>query len=392
VITELSRRTDQITLEIHVDQSGDVFQALRVEWQRLWDQSEDASEAQSWEWQSHYRRYLAARDRCGIVVARDQDGHCVALAAFSRGRDRRSGLPRLTFLGEHDADFHHILHAGHVPTSTGARMLETLVTHPLFRTSHLEFSNLVAGSWTSTALDLVLAAPSQEGWHIVRENREAYAIPLPSTMDAYVDDFRQRTSRSFVKFDRTRRNLLKDYKVAVAVHRSRSDIANALAAMMEIDQTRWGKTSRYLNDKDRAFHRDVSLALAERGLYRVFLLTLNATPVAYVAGVRVRDSFKIPALAHDPRVPGRYSIGKVLNYYAIAECIGEGCREYDLTRGGEEYKRWLGGVLRPTTTVSVHRTRLARVVDRGARALVAGLHRQEWLRRVHRGLRQFPSR
>ena len=381
--------SEAVRVEVIMDRSGEAFAALRIEWQDLWNQADDATEAESWEWQSLYRRLVTPRQPCGIATARRGDGTCIAIATFSVDRDRRTGLQRVGFLGEHDADYHNILHAPGTPVSVGTQILEALTLEPALRAGRIELCNVLLDSWTDGAIVNFRRGVEGRGWPSRSLKGETYAVPLPSTMEEYEESFRARTSKSYRQFERMGRILRKDYRVEVRVCQTVKEVGDAFPAVRAIDAARWGAGSRYLRKAENEFHTALASAFAERGLYRLFLLTLDDRPAAFIAGFRIRDSFKVPTLAHDPQVAGRYSIGKVLSICAIEHCISEGCREYDLTRGGEQYKRWLGGELHATGGTWIYRSRWAQFVEGAAGRIVPRLARSPWVRRIGRLLRQW---
>lgn len=101
----------------------------------------------------------------------------------------------------------------------------------------------------------------------------------------------------------------------------------------------------------------------------------------------MRSSFKVPHMGYDPAVPSKYSVGKVINFYAIEYCIQQGYSEYDLTRGAEAYKKHLGGQPHRSLYVRLYRSRLDALVERPATVLVSALRSQAWLRRLHTRVR-----
>lgn len=99
------------------------------------------------------------------------------------------------------------------------------------------------------------------------------------------------------------------------------------------------------------------------GLYRSFILSLDGTAVAFIEGAVVRGSFKVPYMAFDPRVLRKYSIGTALTSRAIAYCIAHGYKEYDLTRGSEQYKQLLGARANVNLHMNVYRGRIAKAAE-----------------------------
>lgn len=311
-------------------------------------------------------QHVAIRSKLTVVSAVGRTGDVVAMAAFATRRDRRTLLRTTGFLGEGDADAHAILARPGIPESVGVDILATLMQSGGRRSSVLELRNVPQGSWTHRAVEAFLTRHRAPGAQVESWQRPTFAVPLPPTMNEYETQFKVRTSRSFQEFQRKRRNLLKDFAIEFRVCTTDEQVEETFEQIVRIDVARWGAGSRYLAPRDCAFYRAAAHDLCRRGIYRGFLLLANGRAVTYIAGARVRDSFRVPTLSHDPTFPGRYSVGKVLNVHAIERCIAEGCREYDLTRGDEDYKVWLGGILRPNVNVRLYRSRLARQAGKAA--------------------------
>ena len=119
------------------------------------------------------------------------------------------------------------------------------------------------------------------------------------------------------------------------------------------------------------------------GIYRAFLLYLDAKPTAFVTGAVVRNVLKVASIGFDRSVAANLSVGKLSNFFAIEHCIEHGLTEYDLTRGGEEYKKWLGAFPRTNLHVRVYRSKLDRLVESRAKEMVSFLRRQNWLRQFY---------
>lgn len=363
---------NESTATIRVQSGVAALNEHREAWEALWSASAEATDAQIWGWVRAYVEHVAVRSRLAVVSA-VSNGETVALGAFAIARDRRTMLRTAGFLGESDADAHVMLARPDLPESTGAAMLAALAESPAGRAAILEFRNVPKDTWTHRAVEQYLGGVTAT---IERRESPSYAVPLPATYAEYEQHFRARTGRSFQEFQRKRRNLLKDYRVEFRMCRDDEQIDAAFEEIERIDFARWREKSRYQAARDRAFHRAAARDLCRRGVYRAYRLIADGTPVAYIAGIRVRDCFRVPTLAHDPSFPGRYSAGKVLNLHVIEQCIEEGCRTYDLTRGDEEYKVWLGGELRPNCSARIYRSRLARPAQRAAAWMRAALRKR----------------
>ena len=114
------------TLETYtiVDSGRVGLSHAKDDWTKLWKLSEDATESQTWDWQYLYWKHLAPHTHPLIIVARDSQETCVALASFFIGRDPSSWISKAAFLGDKRPDYHLILARPGVPASVGLRIFE----------------------------------------------------------------------------------------------------------------------------------------------------------------------------------------------------------------------------------------------------------------------------
>jgi CelD/BcsL family acetyltransferase involved in cellulose biosynthesis len=377
-VEECSQPVDRYTI---LDCEGEqAFHRLREDWEGLWWRSEDATESQTWHWQYLYWKHLAPMTRPVIIVARDSHGSCVALAAFFVCRDQSSWVSKAAFLGDKRSDYHLILARPNLPESVGYRILECFVSKFERHVPFIELSNIPLSSYTGTIVERLFANRVDQRSRTKRWEWQTYAVPLPQTLDDYL---KQLGSRSRTAFRYDRRKLFRDFSVDFRVYSTLEKLDEALDAIESVDRARWGSRSRYCLRSQRSFERSVARGLCEMGIYRAFLLYLNGRPSAFVAGAVVRDSLKVPSMGYDRSLPRKLSIGKVTNFYAIEHCIQHGLKQYDLTRGGEEYKKWLGAL--PSTNLHIRRYRshLDELTDSSGKNIAAFLRNQNWLRRLY---------
>ena len=356
---------------------------LRADWVSLWSQSTEATESQSWDWNYLYCKHMVPNRTPVLVLARDARGECVAIAPFFTYRDHRSGLRTAAFLGEHDADYHMILVKKGTPEDIGTMMFEALDRWCRLRASFVELSNIPDHCWTASALRGYVENKKLDGRRVHLSTSETYAVALPASMDEYLEQLGPRMRRHY-GYDEKR--LSRECEAVVKVCSSSQDIEESLDGIERIDWARWGSKSRYVSSGSRSFHRSVAEALCKAGMFRAFVLYLNGQPCAYVSGVLVRDSFKVPHVGYDPSVPGKYSIGRVINFIAIRYCIESGYKEYDLTRGSEAYKAAFGAQMRPNLHARLCRSRLDAWAEVPAASIVSMARGQQWLRRMYKRL------
>lgn len=377
-VEDCSQPVDRYTI---LDFEGEeAFYKFRSDWEELWWQSADATHTQTWHWQYLYWKHLAPTSQPIIIVARDSRGTCVALAAFFVCRDLSSWVSKAAFLGDKRPDYHLILAMPYLAKTVGYRILEHFISKFERRVPFIELSNIPANSYTGTIVDQLFADGADQRSRTKRWEWQTYAVPLPQTLDEYLEQLGPRSRRDF-RYDR--KKLCNEFSVEFRVYNDIENLNEALDAIEMVDRARWGTNSRYCLQSERSFERSLAHALCEMGIYRAFLLYLNGKPCAFVTGAIVRNSLKVASIGFDRSVPGRLSIGKVANFYAIEHCIQHGFKEYDLTRGGEEYKKWLGGLPSTNLHIRQYRSRLDELTDSSGKKCLAFLRNQNWLRRLY---------
>jgi len=375
---KIENRSDHVGHYTLVDFEGEqAFHTLRDDWERLWWQSEDATESQTWHWQYLYWRHLAPKTHPVIIIARDSHGTCVALAAFFICRDQSSWVSKAAFLGNKRPDYHLILARPNLSATVGLKILEHFALKFGKRVPYLELSNVPKNSYTGSFLGHFLANETTPRSTTLRWETQTYAVPLPKTLDEYLKQLGPRSRRDF-RYDR--KKLCDDFSVDFRVYSTLDNLGEALDAIEMVDRARWGSNSLYSVSSQRSFERSLADALCEMGIYRAFLLHLNGKPCAFVTGAVVRNLLKVSSIGYDRSLLGKFSIGKVTNFYAIEYCIQHGYKEYDLTRGGEDYKKWLGAI--PSTNLHLrhYRTRFDELLDSRGKRIVSFLRNQSWLR------------
>ena len=372
--------SDTHTIEVVRDDS--IFLRLKDEWSALWAQCPEATEAQAWAWQRLYCSLIARLQPLLAVTARDSRGVLVALGTFSIRRDRGTLLRQLCFLGEHDVDYHGILHRENVSPALGHQMLKAACDAAGQGVSVIELTNMPENSWTAKAL--CAEGNGDFGGAITTRRSETFAIPLPATMDEYWATFSKKTR------DRLKgkmRKLQREMPTEFRAHLDTRDLALLLDEVEAVDRSRWGAATKFGDDGSRTFLREMIGALMEEKLCRIFTLHVNGRCAAYIVGFVLRGALRIPYLAHDLSIPGNHSIGLINNIFAIEHCIQEGFREYDLTRGSEGYKALLGGEVRHNLHAIVYRGRATEALAGFNRKMVAPLLRNEVTRKLRRMVR-----
>jgi CelD/BcsL family acetyltransferase involved in cellulose biosynthesis len=361
----------------------DPLRSLRGEWDDLWQASIDATESQTSVFISDYSHHLN-QTAPTVVVARDSSGTCVAAAAFSICRDRVSLRRKLAFVGDKAVDYHVIVARPGLPVAIGARMLEHMYGRFRRRVPSVELANVPAQTWTGESLREWAARAESNSAIVERWRTETFAVALPKTLEDYVRRLGPGARHDFRYY---RRRVQRDFQATFRVITRIEDLGEGLEAIEAVDRARWGSGSRFRAAEYRQFARRLAEHLCAAGMYRAFILYLDGRPAAFVYGSVVRNEFKVTAIGRDPGIAGKYSIGTVTNNFAIERCIEDGLAAYDLTRGAEEYKKWLGATARVNEHVRLYRSRVDRTIERLSRVAADAARSRPWLRQMARYVR-----
>ncbi|MEK7412793.1 MAG: GNAT family N-acetyltransferase, partial [Planctomycetota bacterium] len=266
-----------------------------------------------------------------------------------------------------------------VPESAGMDLLRTVIRRQRWRAPTLALMNVPAESWTGRVIQAY--GTRQEGETAELTESASFTVRLPRSIDEYVSGLSQRARRDF-GYDR--RRLAKEHVVEFRVHEGIEGIDEVIDQIEAIDIARWGGESMYRRPAQRAFERSLIKALAARRLLLAFLLYVDGKPATFAWGGLVRGIVEVARIAYDPALLPKLSIGKVTNFYAIEECIRRGYTEFDLARGGEAYKAWLGAVPEKLLTIQIHRSPMDRLAQRLGRQIGAAVRKRQWVRDLYR--------
>ncbi|HTW92740.1 MAG TPA: GNAT family N-acetyltransferase [bacterium] len=352
---------------------------LRTTWRALWAQSPGATLFQTWDWQYNHWRYLTRRARTFLLTVGEPEP--VLMGVFYQVRDKRSGLPKVAFVGDDQADNHLLLVQPGVPESVGARAIGEFLKQRLVRVPLVAFTNVPESSWTGRVLQLVRSDRNARFSELV--TTEAFAISLPQTPEEYLAGLGKWT-RHHARDDLRRLQQQHDLKFAVYTDAGEQ----CLSAIESVDRARWGDGSNYWRSAMRDFERSCMRGLASSGSFLSIVLWLDNKPAAFVFGGVSGSTWLLLRTGYNPNIAPKLSIGKVTFLYAIQHAIRQGLRECDLSRGGEAYKQWLGGVARTNLQFLVYRSSFDRWLSQALASLMESARSNSFLRASYLRLRK----
>lgn len=301
--------------------------ALRPEWEALWERCPTTTPFQSPEWLLAWWRHFGSDAAWTLAVRRG--GRLVALAPLFVYTDHEHGERRLRFIGAGISDYLDVL----LEPDNAAAAADALLEHIADR----------SGCWDDAAFDDL---PARSPW-LARMASAAGESPgdpqsacpvlqLPRTPDAYLARLSQGRRR---KLRLARRRL----EASGGLRIERADaltLPSFLDALFELHGARWAErhAGGVLGDPTvQSFHRDAAAGLLRRGALRMHRLWHDGAVAAVLYGFAWRDRWYSYLGGFDPALEA-FSPGTVIIAHAIEEAIGDGQRTFDFLRGQEAYK------------------------------------------------------
>ena len=317
-------------LKVDLIDGAEALAAVADPWRRLAAARGNAFVTPEW-----YRAALSTLhrgSRPAVVVVRDR-GEVRGLLPMLEARSAR-GQRAARFPGTRFGDlFHPVAEVGDDETiaiEAAPRLAEHLGAR-----CHLDLGRVDAGaSWWGA---LARAWPSRMS--VVSRPEEAlpYIELNGSSWEGYLAG-RSRGLRN--QLGRKMRGLRKTHEVRVRRSVAGEEVMPDMWTLFRLHDARWrGRevASSVADPRARDFHSRFVLEAHRRGWLRLYLLEVDAVPVAGWYGWRVGDRFSYYQAGFDPAW-GQHSVGFLLLAETVREAIAEGASEYDLLLGDEAFK------------------------------------------------------
>ena len=158
-------------------------------------------------------------------------------------------------------------------------------------------------------------------------------IPLPKTPEEYLQSLSSSRRYYFRRYQKKFEEMGGSFENLSADQITEKDIEDYL----QLHEQRWGADSVAVNDATLAFHRELSLAAAHAGVYRLFFARHEGKRIAAhvcfdIAGRREHFFSGRLLKAEELRA------GKLLVMHTVLDAIRNGFTIYDFGYGGDEYK------------------------------------------------------
>jgi len=312
------------------------FSALKMEWSGLLQETSNDNIFLTWEWMyTWWIHFCSGRELYLITVRRDD--RLIGIAPLvARPRNLRRGelFRTLEFIGSGDVGTDYLgllLRLGHEQEAINA-ISDYLVSQNLI----LDFSRFDEASLTMNALIEKLLT---HGWKSTRTTSTVSPyINLESLSWETFIASRGRSHRANVR--KRIKNLNEKFKVTFEKINSDERRSNSLQQLIAWHLLRWQEKggSTALHSKALLqFHEEFSRLALERGWLRMFMLWLDAKPVASLYCFSYGNKYLFYQMGFDQAFLN-YSVGLVGTALAIQAALTEQATEYDFLHGDEAYK------------------------------------------------------
>jgi CelD/BcsL family acetyltransferase involved in cellulose biosynthesis len=311
------------------------FVDLHDAWSTLVNSSASDCVFLTHEWLFTWWKHMSGGRDLSIIVVRDDDKLIGILPLVRRAAQYARMMPRVAeFLGSGviGSDYlDAIIEKGREPEVLAEFGRELNDWGVMLQLTQLRTQNCIVA-----ALPRVLG---QERW--IASDTKINVCPFIDlrnhTWESYLASL---SSSQRYSFNRKLRALQKAFTVRIDLLENETDAPRGLELVIDLHRKRWGSrglSEAFQTDEFTAFHQEFTSVAAKRGWLRFIILNLDNSARAAIYGLRYGSAFYFYQSGFDPMYR-KQSVGLVVMGLAIKQAIDEGCSEYDLLHGEEEYK------------------------------------------------------
>ncbi len=353
------------SLQIQVIQTIEAFDAIRVDWDSVYERDRYAQVFLSWSWLRGQMLIQSTPNLC-ILAAYDLEHNCpIGFLPLRWNNPNRLALPlerHLSMIGNPHSDYTGLLCLPEYEDWIIPAFADYLLTQPNWHV--LQMRDVLDPRCEILANQL--AAASVCDVYQYRGVRCPY-VALPNSWEDYL------TQQIGTK---QRKNLLKAVKylenkeAGMSIsHTTPATFEPDFADFLQVYQLRWGKCShRQITQMETVARWGV-----EQGIVRLYIFRQGSVPVAgeyFIFDAKNRSTGDYQG-GYDPEF-AKFSPGQGAMAYVLRSAIAEGLGMFDFLRGDEGYKSKFGTQDRWTQHILIARSRPSRLLRSAVFAILGG--------------------
>jgi CelD/BcsL family acetyltransferase involved in cellulose biosynthesis len=308
------------------------FEALREDWNRLWEQCGEETAFLTWEWLYAWWKHNAGSKELWLLTAWRED-KLVGAAPLALVKIRKHGMRfrLLQSLGTPNADHSDFMAVKGETESTAA-----LCGYILSQKRKWDAVELNEHRDENPRTHEILRLLSDKGLVMnVKENLHHH-IPIAGGWEDYVKTLSRNTRRDM---DKRIRHVAEKREVELKRFCGVDVKWEHFETFFEVNKN-GAYPQKYKSQNERAFHRELLDLTREKNWIEIFLLYLDGKPAAYEYGFNLGGRFEDWRTGYDKNY-AEDSAGKILLILLLRDFFERKYRDFDFLRGEYEHKeRW----------------------------------------------------
>ncbi len=345
---------------INLIQATEEFEALKVNWEKLFELASPKSIFLTWEWLFTWWCHFGTGNKLLLITVWNLQNQLVGVAPFYY-RIKGCLLPdkSIHFLGNNAvaSDFLDFLIVADNRQEIFGQITQYLEK---LEWDYLELNDLATNSETLIWLNEWC---QQKKYRFFKIHDEFCPyISLTQSYEDYLAGLGKRTRRNIRNFER---RLEKDFQVKFNLWQQNSlpdNLIEATVQLHELRQKNKGQYSPFLETDIQSFHRDLVARLVQKRAIVFNFLTCGEKIIGILYLFDDRENFYLYQGGYDPQfIPSSLNITQVMIAQTIKFAIENGRHSYQLLRGQNDLKKSFSTQFLINSTILMSRTASGRL-------------------------------
>ena len=208
------------------------------------------------------------------------------------------------------------------------------------RKRNIKFLVLESVRADSSILTRLRGLAAHIGCQMVIEDQDvALAVELPQTWEKYIA---QLSGKQRHEIRRKFRRLHEAGTISFVLVENAVDTAEEMATFLKLFKKNRRDKAAFMNQQMTVFFRFLEKNLAETGILKLYELQINGIAAAVVMCFDFQSTRYLYNNAYDNSF-NKLSVGIMSKILSLKDAIQSGLKTYDFLKGGENYKKRLGG-------------------------------------------------